>query len=239
MKKRIWIAVLAVLAALVAWCIVMDPVSVQRDKVASIQLVHYDSYFDETKIVTISDENQIHYITDLLNGLLPIPRQQEYSSFYYELTFLDSRGSMLCTVRLHDNKTVITDRGTFYADVGELNGNLSRILAGEKIVNSLSALWMYMILWLLVGILGGLLCLFGFLSEMVVCTKTGSIFLRLIPAVIFLWIAILFHYVIYIVPILGIDAWNMTHAVVIAAVVLCLILGWRQGSKARQAATTC
>lgn len=250
MKKYLLIAVALLLVAAVAWCIIMDPVSVRKENVASIEVYHYtafrDAFGEPTSSeynITITDRNHIHYITDYLNNLLPIPgKAPEVTDhgFYRTLTLWDHQGNVITEVTLSGHDHIITDNGTFRADVGELNNNLYNIKEGNAIKTSLANFALIIIGWLIVIVVTALAGLILFLIQMGICAKTDSLALRLLPTMI-LMLLCLFNFrtqfltgVFYIASLLVFsDPW--IGIVLIGAVtVLCIILGWRQGAGMRK-----
>lgn len=246
MKKSILLCVLAlIVAAATVWFILMDPVSVRREDVASIEVYYYNQYpgADGDPITiesefTITDENHIHYITDFLNNLLPIPCESGYFSFYRELTMKNEQGDVLCTVTIPDHESIITDHGTFAGDLGELNNNLSNIEEGEDIVTNMQFFGLLLISWLFVIVLVGFAGLIMFLIQMAICYKTDSLSLRLLPAeILILFWLFGYHTVInsafYWASILGFSSGEFGVYLLTGFVVLCMVLGWHQGATAR------
>ena len=134
MKKYIIIILALLLAAAVVWCVLMDPVSVSKTEVASID-VRFTSYrvgeFGQSEkyedAFTITDEDHIRYICDALNSILPIPGTPEYNTAYKMLTLRNAAGQTIAEVTLLANDYLVTAKGTFRADVGELSRNISNI----------------------------------------------------------------------------------------------------------------
>lgn len=243
MKKfGIIVLVLALICALVVgYCVLNDPFSLNCEDVASIEYTHTERKYDESSFTeyeatfVITDENHIRYITDFLNNLLPIPGEVGYADFPRVLTFRDNAGNVLTQVTIPNHDAVTTERGTFLADMSELNSNLSSIEEGEAIFTNMMALPFYLICFLIVAVLGGILALLIFLFQMGVCYQTDIFIVRLIPAAISLTVVYYFHYVFYIVLLFNIEQWDLIYRIVAAVCVLSLILGWRQGDIARNA----
>lgn len=250
MKKYLLVAIVVLLVAAIVWCFIMDPVSVRKEDVASIEVYHYTAFRDpfgeptsSEYTITVTDRNHIHYITDYLNNLLPIPGRAEEvstSGFYRTLTLRDHQGNIITQVTLSGHNHIITDKGTFSADVGELNNNLYNIKEGNAIKTSLANFALIVIGWLIVIVFTSLAGLILFLIQMGICAKTDSIALRLLPTLV-LAILCLFNFrlhfltgVFYIASLMVFsDPW--IGVVLIGTVtVLCIILGWRQGSGMRK-----
>ena len=250
MKKYLLIAVALLLVAAVAWCIIMDPVSVRKEDVASIEVYHYTAFRDpfgeptsSEYNITVTDRNHIHYITDYLNNLLPIPGQATAvtdSGFYRTLTLRDHQGNQVTQVTLSGHDHIITDKGTFRADVGELNNNLYNIKEGNAIKTSLANFALIIIGWLIVIVVTALAGLILFLIQMGICAKTDSLALRLLPTII-LMVLCLFSFriqflsgVFYIASLLVFsDPW-IGILLIVTVTILCIFWGWRRGSEMRK-----
>ena len=249
MKKYLLIAIALLLVAAVAWCIIMDPVSVRKEDVATIDIYYYSAFRhplgDPTSSeyhITVTDRNHIHYITDYLNNILPIPGQAPEITdhgFYRTLTLRDHQGNVITEITLSGHDHIITEKGTFRADVGELNNNLYNIKEGSAIKTSLANFALIIIGWLIVIVVTALAGLILFLIQMAICAKTDSLALRLLPTLILLTLC-LFNFrtqfltgVFYIASLMVFsDPW--IGIILIGAVtVLFIILGWRQGSAMR------
>lgn len=251
MKKYLLVAIVLLLVATVAWCIIMDPVSVRQEDIASIE-VRYTNYrisefgkseaYEDT--FTITDENAIHYICDALNGILPIPGASEYCTTYQILTLRRAGGEVITEVKLLANDYIVTDKGTFQADVGELNRNIYNIRDGEDIVTNMMFLPLLLIGWLIVIIFSSLAGLILFLIQMGICAKTDSLALRLLPSIILITLC-LFGFrtqfltgAFYIASLLAFnDPW-IGAALISGAAVLFIVLGWCQGHSMLKTQTT-
>lgn len=249
MKKStiITLTIVLICAALAGWCILMDPVSIQTEDVGSIEVYKYHSFLDgfgkptvsESEFV-ITDENHIHYITGFLNNLLPIPGEVGYSNSYRTLTIRGHQGNTIAEITLPNNDCYITEKGTFWADVGELNTNLYNIEKGEAIRTSMAAFGLILISWLFVAVLIGMAGLFMFLIQMGICYKTDSLSLRLLPTMLLalLWLMNFRTQIItslfYWASDLGFDSGEFGVYLLIGVVGLCIFLGWRQGDSGRK-----
>lgn len=250
MKKYLLVAIVVLLVAAMVWCFIMDPVSVKKEDVAAIDVYYYtgfyDSFGDPTSreyTFTVTDRNHIHYITDALNNILPIPGQAaevtDYG-FYRTLTLRDNQGNIITEVTLSGHEHIITGKGTFSADVSELNNNLSNIKEGEGIVTNMMFLPLLLIGWLIVIVVTSLAGLLLFLIQMNICAKTDSLSLRLLPTLILL-ILCLFQFrtqfltgVFFLCSMLAFDNPWIGVMLIGAVATLCILLGWRQGAIMRQ-----
>lgn len=243
MKKYILIILALLLTVAVVWCFVMDPFNLERANVAYIEYTHMQGRHDENGefveaqvTFTITDENQIHYITDYLNNILPVPGGEQYNGLNRELSFYDHSGSLITRITIPNHDAIITERGTFLADMGELNNNLGNIEDGESIVTNMMLLPLLMIGWLIVIVVTSLAGLILFLIQMGICAKTDSLALRLLPTAILL-ILCLFNFptgVFYICSMLAFDDPRIGVWLIGAVAALCLMLGWRQGAIMRK-----
>lgn len=247
MKKCVLIILALLLTAAVVWCFIMDPFSLDRADVARIEYTYTQGQNDENGnflearvTFTITDENQIHYITDYLNNILPVPGGTQINSLDRVLSFYDHAGSLITQVTIPNHEAVMTERGTFLADMGELNNNLHNITDGEDLVTNMMFLPLLMIGWLLVIVVTSLAGLILFLIQMGICAKTDSLALRLLPTII-LSILCLFNFrtqfitgVFYICSMLAFDDPWIGAWLIGAVAALCLMLGWRQGAIIRK-----
>ena len=247
MKKYILTALALLLAAVVCWCVIMDPVSVHRENVGSIDICYSYAIADadgnpasEESTFTVTDENQIRYITDFLNNLLPIPGNTAYPGFHRILTLRDRQGKPIAEITLYGHKHFITDKGTFRGDVSELNSNLTNLENHGNIVNNRVLLPLMLICWLVVIVIAALAGLLLFLIQMGICAKTDSLALRLLPTLILLLLC-LFNFrisiltgIFYLCSMLIFDQPWIGVILLVAAAVISIVLGWRQGDGMRK-----
>lgn len=250
MKKVIALVCVLLVAAGCVWWFVMDPASVDRYDIGAIEVREIGSILNENQIAyedhvfRITDENHIRYIVDFLNNIIPIPGTLEADITPMVLTLLDHQGNEIAGITVHGNNYLVTDKGTFQADMGELVSNLSRIGRGEDIRVSMAAFGIYMISWLFVTVVAALAGMILYLIQMTICYKTDSLSLRLLPtAIILLFCLMNYHTQImtglfYFLAALAFNSTAIGILLISSVATISIILGWRTGAKARREAAS-
>ena len=231
MKKFLIISlcILLVIGAGVAFW--FASITIPLAEVASIQIVDGD----KGETFSVTQEKYVTYVCGFMNRLVLTPHREDDGDRVYTLTFLDEAGNSIAEVSLRGHGTVITETGTYAADVSELVHNMDGLKQGYDVRMRGNVLFLLIIAFLILVVLSSLPAAMGYVAEMIVCANTGVFAHRLIPFLVFGALAaldrscgILFDIVEFAFLMLD-NTWAAD--LVYPIILLFMLLGWRQGSK--------